>query len=156
MLAQDQELQDYLILPGLSQTANLFCGSTSRPFPSDANRIFWSKVDDITEKSETILYCNLPGLPATYFNGYSFSKHRCTSRRVLSITDVQIGDLGTYMCTSYGSAESFTFTVKLEILGEYLSKTVYNANISFTYSFWRHCLIIICMRVYEHSKVYIL
>ena len=101
----------------LSSTASLHCGFTSRPFPSDASRVYWYRGDDVTDTAARILYYRFSDSSTRYFNDYSSPKYSCSSDRVLSITDVQTGDQETYTCDTFGSAQSFTFTVRLEILG---------------------------------------
>ena len=99
-------------------TASLPCGSRSRPFPSDASRMFWYKGDDVTDITTKILLYKFNDSTTKYYNNYSSAKHSCSSDRVLSITDVQTGDQGPYTCRSSGAGVPFNFYVSLEILGK--------------------------------------
>ena len=104
-------------------TASLPCGSTSRPFPSDASRVYWYKGGDVTDTTARILIYKFNDSTTKYYNNDSSAKHSCSSDGVLSISDMQTGDQGTYACKISGSAVSFNFYVSLEILGEFLKKS---------------------------------
>ena len=110
-------VQGQVVYIELSSTARLPCGSTSRPFPSDASRVYWYKGDDVKDSSAIMLNYKFNDSSTRYYNDYSPAKHSCSSDGVLSITDVQTGDQENYTCQAYGSAVPFVFTIKLDILG---------------------------------------
>ena len=111
--------QDQVVHTELSSTARLPCGSTSRPFPSDARRVFWYKGNDVRDTRTIILYYKFSDSFTRHFNDFSSHKHSCSSDGVLSITDVEFGDQTTYTCQAYGSAVSFIFRVELIITGKF-------------------------------------
>ena len=113
-------VQDQVVYTELSSTASLPCGSTSRPFPSGASRVYWYKGDDVTHITARILYYRFSDSFTRYFSHYSSPKYSCSSDRVLSITDVLTGDQGTYICEAFDLVLDYTFTLNLEIPGLFM------------------------------------
>ena len=146
-------VQYYALQSDSPSSASLHCGSTSRPFPSDASRVYWYKEE--TDTAARILYYSLSDSSSRYYNGYSSPKYSCNSDRMLIITDVQIGDYGKYICKAFGSTVDFNFRVSLGISGKFFHLTFVTIFLFRTSELLSSMLVIFkLMSEYEMAVIY--